>query len=52
MTKYLAAMPEERYVELAAAVGAALVCAAEAAGGLLLLGHWFENYDMSTEKPA
>ena len=35
-----------------AALAAALVCAAEAAGGLLLLGHWFENYDMSAEKPA
>ena len=36
----------------AAALAAALVCAAEAAGGLLLLGHWFENYDLSAEKPA
>ena len=36
----------------AAAVGAALVCAAEAAGGLVLLGHWFESYDLSTEKPS
>ena len=36
----------------AASLVAALVCAMEATGGLLLLGHWFENYDMSTEKPA
>ena len=35
-----------------AALAAAGVCAAEAAGGILLLGHWFENYDMSTEKPS
>ena len=35
-----------------AALAAALVGSVEAAGGLLLLGHWFENYDVSAEKPA
>ncbi len=35
-----------------ASAAAALVCAAEAAGGLLLLGNWFEGYDLSAEKPA
>ncbi len=33
----------------AAALAAALVFAAEAAGGLALLGHWFESYDLSAE---
>ena len=36
----------------AAAVTAALIFLAEAAGGLALLGHWFEAYDLSAEKPA
>ena len=35
-----------------AALAAAMVCSMEAAGGLLLLGSWFEGYDVSTEKPA
>lgn len=35
-----------------ASVAAALVCAAEAVGGLFLLGHWFEHYDLSAEKTA
>ena len=34
------------------ALVAALVLAAEAAGGLSLLGHWFERYDLSGERPA
>ncbi len=33
-----------------ASVAAAVVCAAEAVGGLFLLGHWFESYDLSAEK--
>ena len=35
-----------------AALSAALMFAAEAAGGLALLGHWFESYDLSAERPA
>ena len=31
---------------------AAAVLAAEAVGGLALLGHWFERYDLSGERPA
>ncbi len=34
------------------AVVAALVLVAEAVGGLSLLGHWFERYDLSGERPA
>ena len=34
----------------AGAGAAALVFAAEAAGGLAALGHWFENYDLSMER--
>ncbi len=34
----------------ASACAAALVFAAEAAGGLAALGHWFESYDLSTER--
>ena len=36
----------------ATAAAAALVCAAEAAGGLFLLGHWFEGFDPSAQKPT
>jgi len=35
-----------------AALMAALVFAAEAAGGLALLGYWFESYDVSAETPS
>ena len=35
----------------AAALVAALVFAAEAAGGLALLGYWFEAFDLSAETP-
>ena len=31
---------------------AALVLAVEAVGGLALLGHWFERFDLSGERPA
>ena len=34
----------------AAACAATLVFAAETAGGLALLGHWFESYDLSEER--
>lgn len=34
------------------AVMAAFVFLAEAASGMALLGHWFETYDLSSEKPA
>ena len=34
----------------AAACAATLVFAAEAAGGLALLGNWFESYDVSAER--
>ena len=33
-----------------AALAASGVFAGEAAGGLALLGHWFEQYDVSVEK--
>ena len=42
----------EALVLPATALAAALVLAAEAAGGLSLLGHWFERYDLSSERPA
>ena len=35
-----------------AALVAALIFAAEAAGGLAMLGHWFEGYDLSAETPS
>ena len=35
-----------------AAAAAALVCAGEAVAGLLLLGHWFERFDLSRERPS
>ncbi len=31
---------------------AAVVLTGEAVGGLALLGHWFERYDLSGERPA
>ena len=34
------------------ALAAAAVLAAEAVGGLTLLGHWFERFDLSGERPA
>ena len=36
----------------AAALVAAAVFAAEAAGGLALLGYWFESFDLSAETPS
>lgn len=36
----------------AAAVVAAVVAGAEAMGGLLVLGRWFERFDLSAERPS
>ena len=35
-----------------ASLTAALIFLAEAAGGLAMLGHWFESYDLSAEGPT
>ena len=34
------------------ALAAAVVFAAEAVGGIALLGYWFERYDLTTERSA
>ncbi len=42
-------LPDATVLPFAAAAASA-VFAGEAAGGLALLGHWFEQYDVSAEK--